>query len=43
VSEAIAALNPWGVDVASGTEFMPGMKDATKVRAFVAAARAVRG
>ncbi len=39
VREAIAALNPWGVDVASGTEFMPGMKDAKKIAAFVAAAR----
>ncbi|HXB61792.1 MAG TPA: phosphoribosylanthranilate isomerase [Acidobacteriaceae bacterium] len=39
VREAIAALHPWGVDVASGTEFMPGMKDAAKIRAFVAAAR----
>jgi phosphoribosylanthranilate isomerase len=39
VREAIAALNPWGVDVASGTEFMPGMKDAAKIRAFVNAAR----
>jgi len=40
VGEAIAALNPWGVDVASGTEFMPGMKDAKKIAAFVKAARA---
>jgi phosphoribosylanthranilate isomerase len=39
VREAIAALNPWGVDAASGTEFMPGMKDAKKIRAFVVAAR----
>lgn len=39
VREAIAALNPWGVDVASGTEFMPGMKDAAKIKAFVQAAR----
>jgi phosphoribosylanthranilate isomerase len=41
VGEAIAALNPWGVDVASGVEFAPGMKDAGKVTAFVNAARGV--
>ena len=41
VGEAIAALAPWGVDVASGAEFMPGMKDAKKIRAFVAAARSL--
>jgi phosphoribosylanthranilate isomerase len=40
VGEAIAALKPWGVDVASGVEFAPGMKDAKKVAAFVKAARA---
>jgi len=39
VGEAIAALRPWGVDVASGVEFMPGMKDAKKILSFVKAAR----
>jgi len=40
VSEAIARLNPWGVDVASGVEAAPGRKDPDKVRVFVAKARA---
>jgi phosphoribosylanthranilate isomerase len=39
VSEAIALLQPWGVDVVSGVEAAPGRKDAAKVRAFVQAAR----
>jgi phosphoribosylanthranilate isomerase len=42
VTEAIATLNPWGVDVVSGVEAAPGRKDAAKVRAFVANARAAR-
>jgi phosphoribosylanthranilate isomerase len=41
VAEAIATLRPWGVDVVSGVEVAPGRKDATKVREFVARARAV--
>ncbi|MGP8175602.1 MAG: phosphoribosylanthranilate isomerase [Terracidiphilus sp.] len=43
VAEAIAALRPWGVDVASGVEAAPGKKDPSKVREFVARARTAVG
>jgi phosphoribosylanthranilate isomerase len=40
VAAAVAAVHPWCVDVASGVESAPRVKDLAKVRAFVAAARA---
>ena len=38
VAEGIAAVKPYAVDVASGTEASPGIKDPAKVEAFMAAA-----
>lgn len=40
VGAAIRAARPWAVDVASGVESAPGIKDAAKLAAFVAAVRA---
>ena len=40
VAGAIAAANPWCVDVASGVESSPGVKDLARVEAFIRAARA---
>ncbi len=40
VGAAIAAVQPFAVDVCSGVEAAPGRKDAAKLRAFLAAVRA---
>jgi phosphoribosylanthranilate isomerase len=40
VGEAISALHPAAVDVCSGVERSPGIKDARKIRQFIEAVRA---
>ena len=42
VADAIAAVRPWAVDSASGTEAAPGHKDPAKLRGFFDAARGVQ-
>ena len=39
VATAIAKVQPWGVDVATGVEMSPGRKDPARLRAFINAVR----
>jgi phosphoribosylanthranilate isomerase len=42
VAEAIRVVRPFGVDVASGVESSPGVKDRTKVASFITAAKSAK-
>lgn len=40
VGDALRAMRPWAVDVASGVESAPGIKDPARLEAFIRAVRA---
>jgi phosphoribosylanthranilate isomerase len=42
VAEAIATVQPYGIDVSSGVEATPGIKDAARLRRFFAALPSAR-
>jgi phosphoribosylanthranilate isomerase len=41
IAEAIRVARPWGVDLSSGIETSPGLKDRAKMERFLAAVRAI--
>ncbi len=43
VARAVAAVRPYGIDVSSGVESRPGVKDPTRLRDFFAALQKGRG
>ncbi|MCJ7750618.1 MAG: phosphoribosylanthranilate isomerase, partial [Armatimonadetes bacterium] len=43
VGDVVAAVRPYGVDVSTGVDAVPGRKDREKVAGFIAAVRAADG
>ena len=41
VSEAVHKVGPWGVDVSSGVEVSPGVKDIQRVKNFIERCREI--